>query len=341
LLALGPGSLIRTGAGATAGSRTGAGTGATDRTGAAAGTGAAVGVGVGVPDAVAGAGSTGVPAGHLAAERLLHAVDNRRLLLGQLLTPHALLLPFAVALTLIPFAYRPTTSFIGLASTITALVGVVQVPARHLLADWNFRVYADPAGLRLRHGLLTIRSETVPRARVQAVSLLWPALWRPLGWLSARMDVAGYGQAERGIGVLSGRLLPIGDAPTARALVAESLGGVDVATLTVAVPPARARWLAPLRQPVIGVGVTPEVVVTRDGWLRRQLVIAPLARVQSVRVVQGPVQRALRLASVHVDTAGGIRAVAEHRDVDEAYALAAMLATASGAARAADRAATR
>ena len=57
--------------------------------------------------------------------------------------------------------------------------------------------------------------------------------------------------------------------------------------------------------------------------------VVPLARVQSVRVVQGPLQRALGLATVHVDTAGGLHAVGRHRATADACALAALL---SGAA---------
>jgi putative membrane protein len=45
----------------------------------------------------------------------------------------------------------------------------------------------------------------------------------------------------------------------------------------------------------------------------------PLVKVQSVRRVQGPVQRRLRLASIHLDTAGrSVHATLRDRDVEEA-----------------------
>jgi putative membrane protein len=60
----------------------------------------------------------------------------------------------------------------------------------------------------------------------------------------------------------------------------------------------------------------------------------PLARVQSLRLVQGPVQRRLRLASLHVDAAGKrVTAVVRDRDVDEAQQLLATLAEACRRAR--------
>jgi putative membrane protein len=45
----------------------------------------------------------------------------------------------------------------------------------------------------------------------------------------------------------------------------------------------------------------------------------PLAKAQSFRRVQGPIQRRLRLASVHVDTAGrSMHATLRDRDASEA-----------------------
>ena len=52
----------------------------------------------------------------------------------------------------------------------------------------------------------------------------------------------------------------------------------------------------------------------------------PLAKVQSLRWVQGPLQRRLRLASVHVDTAGrAVHATLRDRDAAEAAAALAEL----------------
>jgi putative membrane protein len=268
-----------------------------------------------------------------APERLIHTVNNRDVVVGQLLTPHAWFLPLAVLLTLLPFAEHPQLSFIAVASMVTAVIGVVQVPARRVLAEWNFRIGADADGLRLRHGLLDTRSQTVPPQRVQAITLTWPLLWRPLGWLHARFDVAGYGAQSGAAGIRTGTLLPVADLPTARRVVAEVLDGVDVASFELRPAPAQARWLAPLAQPNLAVALTDAVVAARDGWLRPQTVVVPLARIQSVRVVQGPLQRALRLATVHVDTAGALHAVIRHRDAREAYWLAETLASAARAAR--------
>jgi putative membrane protein len=54
--------------------------------------------------------------------------------------------------------------------------------------------------------------------------------------------------------------------------------------------------------------------------------VVPHAKVQSLRVVQGPLQRRLRLASLHLDTAGRyVAGRAPHRDVRDADGLLAEL----------------
>jgi hypothetical protein len=74
-----------------------------------------------------------------------------------------------------------------------------------------------------------------------------------------------------------------------------------------------------------GVELGPQrhVLATTSGRLRRITCWVPLEKAQSLRHVQGPVQRRLSLASVHVDTAGrAVHATLRDRDAAEAaYAL--------------------
>jgi putative membrane protein len=59
--------------------------------------------------------------------------------------------------------------------------------------------------------------------------------------------------------------------------------------------------------------------VTTSGRLRKVTDVVPLAKVQSIRWSEGPVQRRFRLANVHLDTAGrSVYAVARDRDRLEA-----------------------
>jgi putative membrane protein len=269
-----------------------------------------------------------------AQERPLHAVANRDLLISQLLTPQAFFLPIGVAFAAVQVAMKDSWSWIAIASTVTAMAGVLLQPIRRVLRDWSFRVAGDPAGrLAVRYGLVETRSQTVPLHRVQSVAATWPLLWRGQRWLHLRLDVAGYAAPQQGEDSRSGQLLPVGDFATARALVAEVLPGVDLATVAVGAPPARARWLNPFALRSMGAGLTDQVFVSRWGLATRELSMVPYARMQSVRVVQGPVQRMLRLATVYADTAGGRSGAAHDRDVGEAWALAAELSRRARLAR--------
>nr|WP_233601138.1 MULTISPECIES: PH domain-containing protein [Micromonospora] len=280
----------------------------------------------------AGAPSAPVPEG-----RRLHAVRNQDLLVSQLLTPQAFLLPFGLAFVVAQFLSEGSWSFIAVASTLTAMAGVLLQPIRRVLDDWDFRLDRDDDRLRVRNGLLETRMQTVPLHRVQTVGVTWPLLWRMKGWLRMRLEVAGYSAAEPDDRNRPDRLLPVGDRAAGALVVAEVLPGVRLDALPTTPPPRRARWLRPLTRAAVGAGLDDEVFVARSGLLTRQVTLVPYARIQSVRVTQGPAQRRLRLATVHADTAGGSGAAATDRDLAEAWALAAELTARAEAARRTDR----
>jgi putative membrane protein len=260
-------------------------------------------------------------------ESPLFRVSNRDLLISQLLTPQAFFLPIGATFVIMQFVLEAQWTFIGVASTITAMAGVLLHPVRRVLQDWDFRLARDSGGrLVVRFGLLETRSQVVPLHRVQSIGVTRPLLWRPKGWLHLRLDIAGYAGEPGADTRRADRLLPVGDQATARALVWQVLPGADLATLATSPPPHRARWLHPFALRFLGVGLTPEVFVSRWGLLTRELSLVPYARLQSVRVVQGPVQRLLRLATVYADTAGGRSGQARDRDLAEAWALAEQLA---------------
>ncbi|MFD0818893.1 biotin carboxylase N-terminal domain-containing protein, partial [Micromonospora zhanjiangensis] len=135
-------------------------------------------------------------AGALSRAELHGVTTNRDLLVSQLLTPQAFLLPLGVAFVIAQFLSEGSWSFIAVASTLTAMAGVLLQPVRRVLDDWNFRLHRLDATLRIRHGLLETRAQTVPLPRVQAVAATWPLLWRMPGWLRLRLDVAGITPGE-------------------------------------------------------------------------------------------------------------------------------------------------
>ena len=99
-------------------------------------------------------------------------------------------------------------------------------------------------------------------------------------------------------------------------------------------PPRRVFWKSPFRYRALSWGRSDTCVATTSGRLRRVTCWVPLEKVQSLRHVQGPVQRRLRLASVHVDTAGRtVHATLRDRDSAEAERALADLTDLARAAR--------
>ena len=129
-------------------------------------------------------------------ERPLHAVRNRDLVISQLLTPQAFLLPVGLAFVVVQAVLEGSWSFIGVASTITAMAGVLLQPVRRVLQDWDFRLARDPAaGCGCATACWRPRSQTVPLHRVQTVAVDLAAALAVKGWLRLRLDVAGYAGA--------------------------------------------------------------------------------------------------------------------------------------------------
>ena len=176
-------------------------------------------------------------------------------------------------------------------------------------------IAAAPEGLRFRSGLVETSAETIPEGRVQAVQLVEPILWRPFGWCRLDVDVAGRVHErgdDRGDGRELRAVLPVGTRGEAETLLELLVPG---APAPVRRPPRRARWKSPLRYRRLGFGYDNRYAVMTAGRLGRVQVWVPLTKVQSLRRVEGPVQRLLSVATVHLDTAGK-QVHAALRDVD-------------------------
>ncbi|MFF3919867.1 PH domain-containing protein [Streptomyces sp. NPDC001852] len=183
--------------------------------------------------------------------------------------------------------------------------------AGRFAGEFDWRVGESPDGLRIDHGLLDRTHETVPPGRVQTVRIVEPLLWRRLGWVRVELDVAGSANSV---------LVPVAPRAIAESVVARVLPGVTVPQ-ELSRPPLRARWCVPVWWRGHGLAVTGAVFTTRHGLLRRRLSLVPHAKVQSVRLSQGPWRRLWRLADIHVDTGADKTVTARLRDAQEAARL--------------------
>jgi putative membrane protein len=254
-------------------------------------------------------------------------------LLGSLLlsTETLLMLVSGVALAV---TFVLTGAFLLAGGLAPALIGLALALVRKLTSYFGFTLSDSAAGLHVRRGLTSLSSQTIARARVQGLVVTEPLLWRPFGWARLDVSVAGYqSSSDPDLVQASSTLMPVAPRAEIDALVRHVLGR-DVAEVPLTPPPRRARWVAPLTAWTMAVGQDAELLVSRRGFWHRRLDLVPQARVQSVRLSQGPLQRRLRLADVHVDSPPGpVRLLAEARDEVEARSLLQRTVTLGRAAR--------
>ncbi|MGX1271526.1 PH domain-containing protein [Streptomyces phaeoluteigriseus] len=220
----------------------------------------------------------------------------------------------AAALVVPPVLWLATHSVWTVLATGVPLLGAAGASsAGRFVGEYDWTVGESPDGLRIDHGLLDRAHETVPPGRVQTVRVVEPLLWRRRGWVRVELDVAGSANSV---------LVPVAPRAAAEAVIARVLPGAQVpATAALSRPPRRAGRCLPLWWRGYGIAVTEAAFVSRHGLLRRSVALVPHAKVQSVRLSQGPWKRLWRLADVHVDTGAGMTVTARLRDAQEAAEL--------------------
>lgn len=202
---------------------------------------------------------------------------------------------------------------------LPAALGLVSFVWSQFSTGYSFRAAISPDGIRLSRGLLETRAQTIAPGRVQAVEIAQPLLWRRPGWYRVRMNVAGYGGVSDAASPQT-ILLPVGDLDQALLacwLVLPDLGTDDaVGALTEALHgidadggftliSRRARIIAPLTYRRDGYLVTDRALLLRRGRLRRSVQIVPHERTQSLGITQGPLARALGVASFSLHSVSG------------------------------------
>jgi putative membrane protein len=223
-------------------------------------------------------------------------------------------------------------NFAPLFGSAAGLLGLVSAVWQRFSTGFNFTVADSPDGLRMTHGLLEQRSQTVPPGRVQALRITQPLLWRGKGWWRVDVNVAGYSGDSGNKSEQSTTLLPVGtidELGHVLAIVLPDLGTAEDSPLDVVragltgtgtdggfVPaPRAARWLDPLAWRRRGYRVTEHAFLSRNGRFVRGLDVVPHARTQSLGLTQGPLQRRLALASVRLhSTPGRVSPRCDHLD---------------------------
>src|SRR5689334_3508806 len=189
----------------------------------------------------------------LAEERVLATVGTGRLAASIVLENWWLVVILAGLLA--GFAVSPHT--VSRALRGAGFVWVLSMATfiwRRFNQQYRLTVAEGPDGLHLRGGLVALTAEVIRPGRVQAVRLVEPALWRPLGWCRVEVDIAGKqrrkgeGEAERG---QLHALIPVGKRSVAIELVDRLLPDRP---RELSRPPHRVFWKSPFRYPALSWG---------------------------------------------------------------------------------------
>ncbi len=286
------------------------------------------------PASVSRRGAVTEPAFATAPEHMVYELPMPRLLGSIALSGGTVwFLLFIVAIVVMIVAGAPFEAIYSLVPMAFALVSFFW---QRINGTATFRAATSPDGIRLRHGLLETRSQTLPPGRVQAVRLHQPVLWRGKDWWRVQVNVAGYAGDHEKEGTET-VLLPVAtrdEALLALWLVLPDLGVDDPRTAVQAglvgtgedggytAAPRRSRWIDPIGWRRHGVLVTRRALLLRSGRFWRRLDVVPHERTQSLALEQGPLQRALDIASVAAHSVRGpVVPRIEHLDTAVAVAL--------------------
>jgi putative membrane protein len=286
-----------------------------------------------------GAGQASVLTDLSVADQPLVTVPPQRLIVSFLLSSE-----FLFSAGILIAVLGVTASFgvgtVALAGVIPLVIGLFSMISRRLVQMFNFTLAQSARGVRVTRGLVNLTSQSIPVNRIQGVRVLQPILWRRLGWYRVDVNVLGYG-SESGDNdtAATSVLVPAADARDLAVTLSRILPGFDLAGVELRSAPRRARWLRPFDFWTLRYGADDRVVITEHGWLTHVRNLVPHAKTQSVRLSQGPLQRRLGLADVHLDiTRGPVTPIAHQLDADAARELTMSQLDRARAARAADRA---
>jgi putative membrane protein len=209
----------------------------------------------------------------------------------------------------------------------------------------GFTLRAAGEDLRTEYGLLTRITATIPRRRIQLLSIRGGPIHRWFGRRAIQIETAGHRGGEEGQGADRLWLAPMVAAERVDALVGLVLPGVDLSAVewrpiavrawrriikrgiafALVVSAALGAWVGIEALVVFVLGtvlaavharlyvkharyaLTHEAVIYRSGWWSRRISIVRFAKIQVLAMEETPFDRWNRMAAVRVDTAGAGR----------------------------------
>lgn len=212
---------------------------------------------------------------------------------------------------------------VGLGAGIPMVLAAVAITWSQIAKSLRYSIAPTPDGVRITYGLLTTVTETLPPGRIFAVEVTQSLLWRPFGWWTIkinRMSGKSASQQQSGSAQQFNTVLPVGkraDVERVLSLILPDAPAQDVPLVwehgilgpvegdPYKTIPRRAWWHRPLSWKRHGYAVTGYGVLLRRGVLWRKLAVFPMARLQGVSLIQGPVDRWQRVSGAQVHSVTG------------------------------------
>ncbi len=259
-----------------------------------------------------------IPAGRIVGSQLLMMVPW--FVLAILMTAGIVMLPLIFASEEERlFAAFATVLGVGLPLLITFVAILWSLISRSL----RYSISATGDGVRMTYGLLTTVTETLPPGRVHALEITQPLLWRGFGWWAVRINrmtgSSATAQASSNQQQFT-TALPVGlvqDVVRVVNLMLPELPARDLPLVyehgidgPVEGDPYRTMrkgvgWRRPLSWRRHGYVLTDYALLLRRGRIWRKVAVFPLARLQSISISQGPIDRAQDVGSARAHTIVG------------------------------------
>ena len=249
-------------------------------------------------------------------ESVVH-IPVRRLVLSRLLSTSTLwLIAIVVAIIVGSIAGTPWVLF----TLVPALIGFGAYWLRSITRSLRYSIAPTPSGVRITFGLFTTITEILPPGRVHAVEVDQSILWRPFGWWGITVNrLSGRGLAD-GANDQFTTVLPVGTRADVERVLRLLMPGLPESEWPLVFEhgilgpkaedpytntPRRARLLRPLSWKRNGFLLLPDALLMRRGAIWRKLAVFPLARLQSIGIEQGPLDRTLSVANIRAHTITG------------------------------------
>ncbi|MET0297466.1 MAG: PH domain-containing protein, partial [Microbacterium sp.] len=241
-----------------------------------------------------------IPVGRLIASRLLSGAT-----IGLVIAIIAIVVGSIVGTPWVLFGMVPAVLGFG-----AYWIGSITKSLRYSIAP-------TPSGVRITFGLFTTVTEILPPGRIHAVQVSQSILWRGFGWWTITINrLSGRSAADTTTDQFT-TVLPVGTRADVERVLRLILPGMPEAEWPLVFEhgvlgpaaddpytntPRRARLLRPFSWRRNGFDVTPHALFVRRGVFWRRLAILPLARLQSIAITQGPVDRRLGVANLQPHT---------------------------------------